>query len=142
MSYTKEPRYTQETWLASDAQWRAGRFGPEWSDWRGMAAKAGIIFPPSGSPDDPWSADSPSQRAILIRAIRETPRLLRRAIPGASSWSDVIGRLLTYRDLMALDADQRETDWTQTKARRGAMVPLSDMLGTVADSLAPRGGDR
>jgi hypothetical protein len=141
MSYTKEPRYTQETWLASDAQWRAGRFGPEWSDWRGMAAKAGIIFPPSGSPDDPWSADSPSQRAILIRAIRETPRLLKRAIPGASSWSDVIGRLLTYRDLMALDADQRETDWTLTKARRGDMTPLAETLGAVVDSLA-RGGDR
>jgi hypothetical protein len=134
--------FDRETYLAARDAWDAGGFGPEWSDWRNLAGKAGIIFPPSGSPDDPWSADRPSQRAILIRAIRETPRLLRRAIPGASSWSDVIGRLLTYRDLMALDAEQRETDWTQTKARRGAMVPLSDMLGTVADSLAPRGGDR
>jgi hypothetical protein len=133
---TKVRTFDRETWLASDAQWRAGRFGPEWADWRGMAAKAGIIFPPSGSPDDPWSADSPSQRAILIRAIRETPRLLRRAIPGASSWSDVIGRLLTYRDLMALDVDQRDAEWqTIKRAPAGAPTPVRDVLGIVTTSL-------
>jgi hypothetical protein len=135
--------FDQATYLRARSAWDAGRFGSEWADWRLLAAKAGILFPPDGSPDDSWGADSPSQRAIIVRAIRETPRLLRWAIGGRQvrSWGDVIERLLMGRDLMALDADQRETDWTLTKARRGAMTPISDMLGTVADSLA-RGGDR
>jgi hypothetical protein len=132
--------FDRETWLRARDAWEAGRFGSEWNDWRNLAGKAGIIFPPDGTPDDPWSADSPSQRAILIRAIRETPRLLRRAItaPGVHSWSDVIERLLLGRDRIAADVEQREYDWSVTKARRGAMVPVGDVVETVRDSLVPR----
>lgn len=132
--------FDRETYLAARDAWDAGRFGSEWADWRNIAAKSGIIFPPTGTPDDSWSDESPSQRAILIRAIRETPRLLRRAISGASSWSDVIGRLLTYRDLMALEADQRVEDWQTTK-RTPPMVPITDVLGVVIDSIGAQPTD-
>jgi len=136
-SFTKQRTYDRETWNRADAAWRSGSFGPEWPDWRNLAGKAGIIFPPDGSPDDSWTDARPSQRALIIRAIRETPRLLRWALtrPGIHSWGDVIEHLLTGRDRLALDADQRESDWTVTKARRGAMTPIGDVVATIRDSL-------
>ena len=134
---TKVPTFSKATYLRSRDAWDAGRFGSEWADCRGQAAKAGIVFPPDGAPDDSWADASPSQRAILIRAIRETPRLLRRAIAadGVRSWSDVIERLLLGRDLRMGRVEDREADWATTRARRGAMTPLAETLGAVADSL-------
>ena len=134
-SFTKQPRFTPEVYRAAMAAWDRGRFGPEWSDVRGMAARAGIIFPPDGDPDDSWAAEHPSQRAILVRAIRETPRLLRRAIekPGARSWGDVVGRLLLTRDRWDDAIDRHEEAWEATKAARPSAV--ADVLATIADSL-------
>ena len=134
---TRQRTFDRETWLRAMAAWDAGRFGTEWADCRNLAAKAGIIFPPDGSPDDSWGDDSPSQRAMLVRAIRETPRLLRRAIgaTGVRSWSDVIERLLLGRDLRMDMVDRREHDWSLTKARRGAMTTIGDTLRTITDSL-------
>lgn len=137
MTWTKQRTYDRDTMLRSRAAWDAGDFGPEWRPWRHLAAmRAGIIFPPDGTAWDSWSDDSPSQRAILIRAIRETPTALRRAIeaPGVRSWAAVIERLLRHRDRLADDADQRELDWSRTK-RTPTPTPLADVLGTVADSL-------
>jgi hypothetical protein len=134
---TKQRTYDQETWNRARAAWDAGRFGSEWADCRGQAAKAGIIFPPDGTPDDTWSDASPSQRALVIRAIRETPRLLRRAIGanGVRSWSDVIERLLLGRDLRLERVEDREIEWATTKARRGSMTPIGETLRIVSDSL-------
>jgi len=136
-SFTKQRTYDRETWNRAAAAWRSGAFGPEWPDWRNLAGKAGIIFPPDGSPDDSWSDASPSQRALVIRAIRETPRLLRWALtrPGVHSWGDVIEHLLTGRDRLALDVDQREEEWTTIK-RGDAPVRLGAVLATVVDSLS------
>ena len=135
---TNTPTFDRETWQRAVAAWDAGRFGPEWSDWRRLAARAGIIFPPIGSPDDSWADARPSQRAMVVRAIRETPRLLRWALtrPGIRSWADVIEHLLTGRDAMALDADQRDAEWQATKARRTAPPEhIGGSLTTIVDSL-------
>lgn len=135
-SFTKQRTFDRETYLRARDAWDAGRFGPEWADWRGMAGKAGILFPPAGSPDDAWTDPRPSQRAILIRAIRETPRLLRWAItrPDVRTWGDVIEHLLSGRDRLALDADRRAEDWDTLK-RGDPMVPLGSVLTVIADSL-------
>lgn len=137
-SYTRQRTYDQATYLRARDAWEAGRFGSEWNDWRNLAGKAGIIFPPAGTPDDSWGDESPSQRAILIRAIREQPRLLRRAITAGrvNSWSDVIERLLLGRDHLMGAVEQREYDWSLTKARRGGMVPLGEVLDPVLASLS------
>lgn len=137
---TKVRTFDRETWLRADAAWRAGDFGPEWPDWRNLAGKAGIIFPPDGTATDSWSDARPSQRAIVVRAIRETPRLLRWALtrPGITSWGDVIGHLLTGRDALALDADQRADEWQAVK-RGDAPVRLGDVLGTISNSLGVQG---
>ncbi len=81
-------------------------------------------------------APRPSQRALIYRAIVETPRLLRWALtrPGIASWGDVIEHLLTGRDRMALEADEREADW-QTVKRSPAPSRIGDLLGTISDSL-------
>jgi hypothetical protein len=69
------------------------------------AMEAGIIYPPEGTGWDQWDDDHPSQRAILIRAIRETPVLLERCIREARqpSWAVVIEALLHGRDAMRSD---------------------------------------
>lgn len=133
-SFTKQPRYSEQTWRDAMAAWDRGRFGPEWADVRAIAGRVGIIFPPDGSPDDSWAAEHPSQRAILVRAIRETPRLLRRAIekPGARSWGDVIGRLLLTRDRWDDAITERESEWEATKRRPS---PVAEVVATIRDSL-------
>ena len=80
------------------AAWDEGEFSSEWRDVRHRAAMGGLIYPPSGSKWDSWDDDEPSQRAVLIRAIRETPRLLDKCLVGARSWSEVVERLFRARD--------------------------------------------
>ncbi len=135
-SFTKQRTYDRETWLKAMAAWDAGRYSSEWADWRNLAGKAGIIFPPSGSPEDSWSDPRPSQRALIIRAIRETPRLLRWALtrPGVGSWGDVLGLLLEGRDRLALEGDRRAEEWATVK-RTAPPVRLGDVLTTIVDSL-------
>jgi hypothetical protein len=135
-SYTKQRTYDRETYQRAMAAWEAGRFGPEWADWRGLAGKAGIIFPPDGTAHDSWSDPRPSQRAMVIRAIRETPRLLRWALtrPGVQSWGDVIEKLLEGRDFMGIEGDRREAEWDAVK-RTPAPVRIGDIVATISDSL-------
>lgn len=101
--------YSREDWLTAQAAWEAGEFSAEWKDWRHWAATEGtIIFPPDGTKWDSWDDDSPSQRAMLIRAIRETPTMLRRALRGARSWAEVIERLLLDRDVLRTERAEDE----------------------------------
>ena len=86
------------TYRAARRAWDAGEFGDEWRDIRQLAAAGGILYPPSGTAFDSWEDDRPSQRAVLARAIAETPELLGRCIIGARSWAAVIARLLQARD--------------------------------------------
>ena len=137
-SFTKQRTYDRETFNRARDAWDRGRFGSVWADWRGLAGKAGIIFPPDGTAEDSWSDPRPSQRALIYRAIVETPRLLRWALtrPGIVSWGDVIEHLLAGRDRMALEADEREAEWTLEKVRRGAPQHISGTLAAVVDSLS------
>jgi hypothetical protein len=96
----------------------------EWKDWRHLAAmEAGIIVPPEGGRFDSWVEDNPSQLAMLTRAIRETPDLLRQAVlsPNVHSWSSVIAVLLRERDRLREEADERarreEELWERVKVR-------------------------
>ena len=90
--------YSRATWQEAQAAWDAGEFSDEWTPFRTLAARQGILYPPSGTRWDSWEDDEPSARAILVRAIRETPALLRMCIRGSRSWSSVIGRLTSARD--------------------------------------------
>ena len=127
------PTYTAEQIAEARAGW--DDFSDEWDPFRHLAMTGpGIIFPPAGSKWDSWDEASPSQRAILIRAIRETPDLLRWAIRGAPepSWSRVIERLLNGRDEMReqIPASRPRHDL----APRQAMYRLGEILTIVGDS--------
>lgn len=130
-----ERTFSRETWIEAMAAWEAGGYGPEWADWRLLAAKAGIIFPPDGTAEDSWGDDSPSQRAMVIRAIRETPTLLRAAIeaPGVRSWFDVLARLLGDLGEMAAGVRRAEAEWTREKGRPAE--PIASVIGTLRDSI-------
>lgn len=130
------PTFDRETWQRAMAAWEAGGFSSEWADWRRLAARAGIVFPPSGSAEDSWADARPSQRALVVRAMRETPRLLRWALarPGLRSWGDVLEHLLSARDELALDADAREREWRAVK-RGEPPAPIADVVATLRDSL-------
>jgi len=121
------------------AQWDAGDFSREWRTIRHKAAMGGLIYPPSGDKHDSWEDDSPSQRAILIRAIRETPKLLEKCIIGAPSWFVVIERLTRARDdwREELDAKDREVQRRQLLDEpkdSEVIMSLSAIIRRLADS--------
>ena len=127
--------FSKADWNAAAAAWSAIDLGAEWLEVRRRAALRGMLWPPNGSKWDTWDDDQPSQVAILIRAIRETPAALLSCIDAASSWGEVIGRLIEIRDQWRADqqrrADAEEAAWAATKAadKAGAAGVLTN-LGT------------
>ena len=133
-----ERTYRREDIERSRRQW--ADFSDEWAEYRSIAARSGILFPPDGTKWDTWEDDEPSQRAILIRAIRETPELLRAAIIGAPSWGVVVRRLLRGRDQMRDDANLRDKDdaWARRDelGPRQALQTVAEILSKMRDSVA------
>jgi hypothetical protein len=97
-----------------------------------------VIFPPSGSALDSWSDDEPSQRAILIRAIRQTPRLLEAAIDRSRSWHGVVAYVTGHLNELRDDVEADERDLTRRKAEepsgRHATLSIKAILNRIADS--------
>jgi hypothetical protein len=108
-------------WVAAQAAWSTADLGPEWLEVRRRGARRGMLYPPNGSKWDSWDDDNPSQVAILIRAIRETPAVLLGCIDQSTSWGEAIGRLIEIRDQWARDQRQRtaaeDREWAAAKAR-------------------------
>lgn len=112
-------------------------FSPEWEPYRKLAAAGGLIYPPSGTKWDSWDDNDPSQRALLIRAIRETPAATRTAIIGAPSWSVVIRQLIAARDSHAdtVRMAERDAEWERGRFTDAqALRRLSDILAVIGDS--------
>jgi hypothetical protein len=130
--------FSQEAWTEAQAAWSDGRFSDEWREVRHQAAMRGMIYPPEGTQWDSWDDDEPSQRAMLIRAIRETPKLLSVAISRSSSWGQVIEYVLKRRDDMRAELDDRDRDLARRKAdepdQREASMALKAILNRIGDS--------
>lgn len=130
--------YSHSTYMESRAAWDDGDFSAEWKPWRHKAAmECGIIFPPNGTSLDSWEDARPTQRAILIRAIRETPTLLTRAMKGATSWSQIVDRLMLARDRVR--AEQRASEVRQPADEeplrpQEAAVSLKRILDRIGES--------
>jgi hypothetical protein len=124
--------YSRADWDRAEALW--GDFSPEWDTVRKVARQHGILFPPSGTKWDSWEDDSPSQRAILIRAIRETPAALGIAIASSSTWTEVIERLIGQRDQMRAATRQAEQDEPPRPGRAALPETFRDVLRRAMDA--------
>jgi hypothetical protein len=127
--------YSRDAWLEAQLAWDDGTFSDEWKPWRHKAAmELGVIYPPAGTAYDSWEDDNPSQRAILIRAIRETPALLAKCFRGSRSWSDVIAKLTRSRDewraeLRAAALDEEPDDVPSSREATVALKRILDRIG-------------
>jgi hypothetical protein len=85
-----------------------------------------MIYPPSGTNLDSWEDEEPSQRAILIRAIRETPKLLASAIDTSRNWHDVVAKIMRahedFRETANRAARQREWDRDEADPHEASVV--------------------
>lgn len=129
--------YSRSQWEEAQAAWLD--FSDEWKAVRHQAAMRGILFPPAGDRYDSWEDDHPSQRAILIRAIRETPALLSKCVAWSRSWSEVIAKLTIARDewrddLAHADAYDRRRHEDDTPSHREAVMSLGSILGRLEES--------
>lgn len=126
--------FSYADWHEAQRQWAEGEFSDEWRNLRHTMAMQGCIFPPAGSRFDSWEDDQPSQRAILIRAIRETPQLLARCTRNARSWSQVIDRLIRARDEWR-EEQRRQWEDDERPIRRQVPHHIGALLPSVADAL-------
>lgn len=123
--------FTRSDLDAARRAWDLGAFSAEWRDVRHKATLGGLIYPPAGSALDSWDDGILTQRAILIRAIRETPRLLEKCLIGAPSWHVVIARLTHARDEWRADNHESERDAEFHRDRpthREAVTSLAHIL--------------
>lgn len=131
------PTYTAEQIAEARGLWDG--FSAEWEPCRALAMRGpGIIYPPDGDAYDSWADAHPSQRAILVRAIRETPDLLRWAIRGAQepSWRVVIERLLAGRDEMREQLELEPEPERYDLSPRDTTRRLAEILVVLQDSAA------
>ncbi len=124
--------YSRADFERAGLAWTEGEFSDEWQPFRFLAAQRGLIFPPEGSKWDSWEDEHPSQRAMLIRAIRETPELLRTCIGRSRTWGEVIGHLTGARDEWRRRAD---AEAAREIAEHDAAVPTraeaAEALGSI-----------
>lgn len=136
-SYTKQPRYSRERWEAAQSSWQAGEpWSDEWREWRHLAAQHGIPDAPVGTQWDQWDDDQPSERAMLIRAIRETPTALRAAILDGRthSWASVVAIVIRGRDNVSADVIEE-----RGASRDPHPVEAGRLLSRIRDVTGPDG---
>ena len=122
--------FSRADWDEAEAAW--SDFSDEWQPFRELALRRGILFPPSGTKWDSWEDDSPSQRAILIRAIRETPELLKRCIGRSSSWREVVANLTGERDEWRERMVREPEPQNEQPTHGEAVAALRTILGRMA----------
>lgn len=126
--------YSRDQWNEAQGLWLD--FSDDWRPYRHQAAMRGMLYPPEGTRWDSWEDDEPSQRAMLYRAIRDTPKLLSEAIARAHSWGDVIAYILRRRDEWRdeLDAKDREMARQLAPTRRSEVMSLKAIIQRIGDS--------
>lgn len=120
--------FSRDQWEDAQAQWLD--FSDDWKPFRHEAAMRGMLFPPDGTRFDSWDDDEPSQRAQLIRAIRETPKLLHQAIARSRTWFEVIAYVNARRDERRLEVDR--DDWETARHRASDVGPVESAMALKA----------
>ena len=131
--------FSRSAWDEAQELWRTGEFSDEWREVRHQAAMRGMLYPPEGTKFDSWDDDAPSQRAMLIRAIRETPSMLAVAISRSQTWGEVIAYLIRRRDdwRAEMDARERLVDFERTTPRQ-AIMSIAAIFDRIDESRGPK----
>jgi hypothetical protein len=124
--------FSKASWDEAQEAWLD--FSDEWRDARHTMAMQGVLYPPAGDKCDSWEDDQPSQRAVLIRAIRETPQLLERCMRKAHSWEEVIGRLFRERDEWRAELAREYEEPEPGPDHFEAVQTLGAIVARIADS--------
>jgi hypothetical protein len=129
--------FSRSDWDASQAAWKDGEFSDEWKAVRHQAAMRGMIYPPEGTKWDSWEDDEPSQRAMLIRAIRESPSLLTVAVSRSRNWGEVVAYIIRRRDEWRDELNERERDAERRRddpSPRQSVQSIKAILNRIGDS--------
>ena len=130
--------YSRADWEASRAAWDDGEYGYRWQAIRRIAADRGFIYPPSGTKDDDREVESPSQRAIVWRALEDNPTELERIVRRSRSWHDVVDGIIGLEARLRVDADEETQvdDWEreQLPDHRESVMALSSIMKRIGDS--------
>jgi hypothetical protein len=130
--------FSRSDWDAALRAWDEGEFSDEWKPVRHQAAMRGMLYPPDGTRWDSWEDDEPSQRAQLIRAIRETPGILARAIAHSKTWYEVIAYVNARRDEVRRELDFEEAAIARRRVDEDRPVEsaaaLKAILNRISDS--------
>lgn len=102
--------YSRETFLAAKAAWEDGDFGWQWQAIRRIAAERGFLYPPSGSKHDDREVESPSQRAIVWRALEDNPTSLAKIVGRSRSWGEVVDQVIGLEATLRIDLDERDRE--------------------------------
>lgn len=129
--------FSRDQWTEAQQLWLD--FPDEWKPWRHKAAMRGMLYPPEGTRWDSWDDDEPSQRAILIRAIRETPKMLDQAIARCKSWHDVIAYIMARHTEWREGLNERQREAARQRAaeeptRRDSLLSIKAILTRIGDS--------
>lgn len=128
--------YRREDFLAAREAWDKDFDHDDWGPFRAAAAERGMLYPPSGSKLDSWEDPKPSQRAIVYRAIQDTPEALMDAINESRSWSEVIGKVMLdmhgRREYVRMA--EEDAAW-ERKQYRGPMESIGNILTKYRDSM-------
>ena len=127
--------YSKSAFDEARALWDSGHFSDEWKPYRHQAAMRGFIYPPEGTAFDSWDEDIPSQRAMLIRAIRETPRLLSAAIGRSQSWGEVVAFVIKRRDDMREELDERDRAIARSRADEQGPQEATDTIKAILNRI-------
>ena len=130
--------YSRSDWTASQQAWDDGEFGYRWQAIRRIAAERGFIYPPSGTRHDDREVESPSQRAIVWRALQDNPTGLERIVRRSRSWSEVVDGIIGLEARLRVDADDngKVDDWERELLpdHRESVMALSAVIKRIEES--------
>jgi hypothetical protein len=130
--------YSRDAFLEARALWESGEYGWQWQRIRRMAAERGYIYPPSGTRHDDREVESPTQRAIVWRALEDNPGKVEAIVQRATSWNQVVDQIIGMEARLARDAydAERDIEWSRKDEPDGkqATLTLKAILNRIGDS--------
>lgn len=102
--------YSRADWEAAERAWADGEYGWQWAHIRRIARAQGMLFPPSGTRHDDRDAESPSQRAIVWRALEDNPAELERIVRRSRTWSQVVDYVMGMDERLRREAGEADQD--------------------------------